>query len=68
MMDTTRAREELGWEPKVSSLDALDDLLQGMRHAEGGPTPPLDPAAGGPFRARELATGIGQSQRVSQGH
>ncbi|MGN6256449.1 MAG: NAD-dependent epimerase/dehydratase family protein [Solirubrobacterales bacterium] len=62
MMDTTRAREELGWEPTVSSLDALDDLLSGMRHAEGAPTPPLEPTAGGPMRARELATGVGQRQ------
>ncbi|MFL5897908.1 MAG: NAD-dependent epimerase/dehydratase family protein [Solirubrobacterales bacterium] len=62
MMDTTRAREELGWEPKVSSLDALADLLDGMRHADGGPTPPLEPTAGGAMRAREVATGIGQKQ------
>jgi nucleoside-diphosphate-sugar epimerase len=62
MMDTTRAREQLGWEPKASSLEALDDLLKGMRNAEGGPTPPLEPTAGGPMRARELATGVGQRQ------
>ena len=65
MMDTTRAREELGWEPTVSSLEALDDLLRGMRNAEGAPTPPLEPTAGGPLRAREIATGIGQTQGVS---
>lgn len=64
MMDTTRARTELGWEPSVSSLDALEDLLQGMRQAEGGPTPPLVPTAGGPMRAREVATGVGQTQGV----
>jgi nucleoside-diphosphate-sugar epimerase len=62
MMDTTRAREELGWKPSVSSLDALDELLRGMRHAEGGPTPPLEPTAGGPMRAREMATGVGRKQ------
>jgi UDP-glucose 4-epimerase len=61
-MDTTRAREELGWEPTVSSLDALGDLLDGMRHAEGAPTPPLEPTAGGPLRVREFATGVGQKQ------
>lgn len=61
-MDTTRAREELGWKPAVSSLDAFEDLLNGMRHAEGAPTPPLEPTAGGPMRARELATGVGQKQ------
>ena len=63
-MDTTRAREELGWEPTVSSLDALEDLLQGMRNADGGSTPPLEPTAGGPVRAREVATGVGKTQGV----
>lgn len=62
MMDTSRARSELGWEPTVSSLDALADLLKGMRNAEGGPTPPLEPTAGGHGRAREIATGVGQRQ------
>jgi len=62
MMDTTRARTELGWEPAMTSLEALDDLLRGLRNAEGAPTPPLEPTAGGPMRARELATGVGQRQ------
>jgi UDP-glucose 4-epimerase len=62
MMDTSRAREELDWEPSLTSLEALDDLLKGLRNAEGAPTPPLEPHAGGPMRARELATGIGQRQ------
>jgi nucleoside-diphosphate-sugar epimerase len=64
MMDTSRARELLGWQPTVSSLEALDDLLQGMRNAEGAPTPPLEPTAGGPARVREFATGVGQRQGV----
>lgn len=62
MMDSTRARTELGWEPTMTSLEALDDLLRGLRNAEGAPTPPLEPAAGGTMRARELATGVGQRQ------
>jgi nucleoside-diphosphate-sugar epimerase len=62
MMDTSRAREELGWEPGASSLEALGDLLNGLRHAQGAPTPPLEPSAGGPARARELASGVGQRQ------
>jgi len=63
-MDTTRAREQLGWKPRVSSLEALDDLLRGMRNADGARTPPLDPTAGGPLRAREIATGVGRKQGV----
>jgi UDP-glucose 4-epimerase len=62
MMDTGRARAQLGWEPTMDSMQALDDLLRGMRNAEGAPTPPLEPTAGGPLRARELATGVGQRQ------
>ncbi|HET8954260.1 MAG TPA: NAD-dependent epimerase/dehydratase family protein [Solirubrobacterales bacterium] len=61
-MDTGRAREQLGWEPEIDSLQALDDLMRGMRNAEGAPTPPLEPKAGGPLRAGEFATGVGQKQ------
>ena len=62
MMDTTRARTELGWEPTATSLEALDELLSGLRDAKGGPTPPLEPTAGGHGHAREIATGVGQRQ------
>jgi UDP-glucose 4-epimerase len=62
MLDSSRARKELDWEPEMTSLQALDDLLQGMRHAEGGLTPPLESDAGGPLRAHEFATGVGQRQ------
>jgi nucleoside-diphosphate-sugar epimerase len=59
ILDSRRAREELGWLPRYRSTEALSELLDGMRASSGGPTPPLDPAAGGPFRLRELATGVG---------
>jgi UDP-glucose 4-epimerase len=62
MMDSARARDELGWRPGRSSLDALADLLTGIRHGEGGPTPPLDARAGGPLRVGEFASGVGQRQ------
>jgi UDP-glucose 4-epimerase len=44
LMDTTRAREELGWEPRHSSLEAVREVLSGIAEAEGEPTPPLEPA------------------------
>lgn len=44
IMDTTRAREELGWEPRHSSLDAIRDVLAGIADADGEPTPPLETA------------------------
>jgi nucleoside-diphosphate-sugar epimerase len=58
-MDTSRARSELGWEPKVSATDALRDLMRGLRERAGAPTPPLDPRTGGPVRFREIASGLG---------
>jgi UDP-glucose 4-epimerase len=63
LMDTSRARDELGWTPRRSSGGALLDLLAGMRDRSGADTPPLRPGAGGPLRVRELLTGIGSASR-----
>ena len=60
LMDTARAREELGWEPRHGADDALRDLLEGLRAGEGLETPPLEPGGAGPLRARELVTGVGR--------
>jgi UDP-glucose 4-epimerase len=62
LMDTSRAGEHLGWSPSASSLEALDELLGGLREGDGFQTPPLHPRAGGPARIRELATGVGARQ------
>jgi UDP-glucose 4-epimerase len=62
IMDTTRARTELGWRPQHSAQEALRDLLEGISAGAGAPTPPLDPATSGPARAEELKTGVGARQ------
>jgi nucleoside-diphosphate-sugar epimerase len=59
VMDTTRARTELGWTPERSAEDALLDLLEGLRTGADFPTPPLAKETGGPFRIREILTGVG---------
>jgi nucleoside-diphosphate-sugar epimerase len=59
LMDTGRARRELGWEPRVEATDALLELLDGIRHGKAYPTPPLDRESSGRLRARELAGGVG---------
>jgi nucleoside-diphosphate-sugar epimerase len=59
LLDVTRARDELGWEPRHTAGEALLELLAGMREAAGAPTPPLE-AAGG--RLRELAGGVGSRE------
>jgi hypothetical protein len=59
-MDTARARTELGWDPSHTSLEAIDEFLQGLRSGGGMNTPPLDSKAGGLFRVKELLTGVGE--------
>jgi UDP-glucose 4-epimerase len=59
LMDTTKARKELGWRPRRDSLETLAELLDGLRSGEGGDTPPLKAAAGGRLRFREFLTGVG---------
>jgi UDP-glucose 4-epimerase len=62
LMSSDRAREELGWSPRVSATDAIRELMRGMRDAADAPTPPLAGSTSGPARARELLTGIGKRQ------
>ncbi len=59
VMDTSRAREELGWTPRRTAGEALLDLLHGMRDSAGVDTPPLAPATSGLLRIREFLTGLG---------
>ncbi|SQD98605.1 NAD-dependent epimerase/dehydratase [Parafrankia sp. Ea1.12] len=59
LMDTTRARTELGWTPRHDSHAALRSLLTGLREGAGGDTAALAPdtPAG---RLREIRTGVGR--------
>lgn len=41
LMDTGRARLELGWEPRVGAIDALLELLEGVADGADASTPPL---------------------------
>ena len=60
LLDTTRARQQLGWTPRLGADEALLELLDGLRRADGADTPPLQPGAGGPLRVRELLSGVGR--------
>ncbi len=52
VMDTTRARTELGWTPAKTSTQALLELLDGLRRSASVDTPPL-----ARHSARELLLG-----------
>jgi nucleoside-diphosphate-sugar epimerase len=56
IMDTTRARTELGWSERHTGGEALLELLDGLHDGAGAQTPPLHP---GGSRLRELLTGVG---------
>jgi nucleoside-diphosphate-sugar epimerase len=59
IMNTQRARDELGWTPRYTSRDAIEAFISGIREGSGMPTPPLEsPLAGG--RIQELRTGVGE--------
>ena len=64
LLDWTRAREELGWEPTRRADDALLELMEGVREGAGLPTPPLAPETSGRARVREFATGVGGREGV----
>ncbi|MFC7848687.1 NAD-dependent epimerase/dehydratase family protein [Arthrobacter sp. NPDC057388] len=44
VMDTRRIRDELGWEPRTPSLEAIREVIEGMGRGAGVPaSPPLKP-------------------------
>lgn len=55
VMDSSRARSELGWRPRQDANEALTEFFIGLRQGDGLPTPPLAARTGGRFR--ELLTG-----------
>lgn len=60
IMDTSRARTELGWMPRYSSTHAVSELIEGLREGSGKDTPPLAAQTSGPARVNDLRTGVGE--------
>jgi len=59
VLDTARARTELGWQPRRTAQETLLEWFAGLREHAGLPTPPLEPGRS----LRELATRVGGSDR-----
>jgi nucleoside-diphosphate-sugar epimerase len=55
LLDSTRARSELGWAPRVDAVTVLGEVLAGMREAASGTTPVLRRRTV-PGAVRDLAT------------
>jgi nucleoside-diphosphate-sugar epimerase len=58
LMDTSRARQVLGWEPTVSAVDAFTELLGGMGEGAGTATSPLHPRGDGPLLPAGTGAGV----------
>ncbi|HET9771045.1 MAG TPA: NAD-dependent epimerase/dehydratase family protein, partial [Acidimicrobiia bacterium] len=43
LLDTSRIRRELDWEPRFDGADAVNEILEGLRTREGIETAPLTP-------------------------
>jgi len=61
LMSSERARRELGWEPRHSGVEALEELLEGLREGHGAGTPPLEADSVG-ARLDDFKTGVGARQ------
>jgi nucleoside-diphosphate-sugar epimerase len=57
LLDTTRARAELGWTPRYDAVTALTDLIDGMAAGAGTASPALRPRASVPARLAAVARG-----------
>jgi nucleoside-diphosphate-sugar epimerase len=62
LMDTTRARRELGWAPEYTAREALEEFIEGVRSGSGMATEPLAPDGVG-RRFTELSQGVGERDR-----
>jgi UDP-glucose 4-epimerase len=63
IMNTARAHEQLGWKPRFSATQTVEELLDGLRYENDMATPPLDRKQSGRLRVREFATGVGGSDK-----
>jgi len=55
VLDASRARRELGWEPTRGAEETLREVVAGVREGAGRATPPLEPGR----RADELRARVG---------
>ncbi|WP_328808057.1 NAD-dependent epimerase/dehydratase family protein [Nonomuraea antri] len=59
IMKTDRAHEVLGWTPRYSARQAVQEMFEGLNEGAGMETAPLAPDSGPAGRIREMASGMG---------
>ena len=58
LLDSSRARAELDWQPRWTSEETARELLTGLAERAAGPTPPLRRGD----RTHEIRSGVGREQ------
>ncbi|WP_241010987.1 NAD-dependent epimerase/dehydratase family protein [Mycobacterium camsae] len=64
LLNTGRARQELGWSPRWSSTDAFADLVDGLLHGKGMPSPVLWPRSLRTALMRDVSHGPVTTRKV----
>jgi len=64
LLDCSRANDELGWTPKVTSIEALADLLDGVANDAHADSPPLRRRSMLDLLRRDVTQGLISSRRV----
>jgi UDP-glucose 4-epimerase len=60
LVSPERITTELGWQPRVSALDTINEVVDGLADGAGGATAPLVRDHGLRDRLRELRQGVGR--------
>ncbi|MDQ0379454.1 NAD-dependent epimerase/dehydratase family protein [Amycolatopsis thermophila] len=66
LMDTTRARAHLGWEPRHDAKETLAEVIAGMRDGSGAASGPLAPRDVGRWSDRLAGIKLGRPIRQTQ--
>jgi UDP-glucose 4-epimerase len=64
LLNCARARDELDWDPGMTSTEALDDLLDGVAHKAHTDSPPLRKRSMLDLLRRDVTDGLISSRRI----
>lgn len=64
VLDTSRIREELGWAPRRTAAEAVEELLDGIASGQGSRSAPLRPATPRPVGRSVLPLRVRGSLRI----
>jgi nucleoside-diphosphate-sugar epimerase len=67
VLDTTRAKTQLGWEPRWTAAEAIEELVAGMARGQGVRSTPMRPATPRPPTVSAMPLRGRESARIPEG-